>query len=150
VDAEVSRLKFGREVEYIRTHASDFVAGMNWEVARAEHPVFSVVFAHPKTGRRVEFRFTCDDWDDLPPSLSLFDPDTGDELGWDRWPQQGWSAGPTHPTTGKPFLCLPGIREYHTHTSHLNDPWSGYRNRDSYKLRFLVHRVQQRFGVTNG
>jgi hypothetical protein len=32
-----------------------------------------------------------------------------------------------HPTTGKPFLCLRGIREYHEHPQHSGDDWLLYR-----------------------
>lgn len=32
-----------------------------------------------------------------------------------------------HPTTGKPFLCLRGIREYHEHPQHSGDEWLLYR-----------------------
>jgi hypothetical protein len=29
---------------------------------------------------------------------------------------------------GLPFICVPGIREYHTHPAHTDDPWLGHRN----------------------
>lgn len=32
-----------------------------------------------------------------------------------------------HPTTGRPFLCLRGIREYHEHPQHSGDEWLLYR-----------------------
>lgn len=28
-----------------------------------------------------------------------------------------------HPTTKRPFLCLPGVSEYHIHPEHDGDPW---------------------------
>ncbi len=37
----------------------------------------------------------------------------------------------THPNTGKPFLCLRGIREYHEHPQHSGDDWMLYRNKMS-------------------
>jgi hypothetical protein len=33
-----------------------------------------------------------------------------------------------HPVTGKPFLCLRGIREYHEHPQHSGDEWLLYRS----------------------
>ena len=150
MDAEVSRLKFAREVDALRAQATDFVANRGWEIVSSDYPVFDVVLTHPTSKRRVGFRFLCDDWDERPPSLSLFDPETLAELSWERWPQGGWSALNPHPTTGKPFLCLPGIREYHTHSSHLQEPWAGLRSRETYKLRYIVHRVHERFNVTQG
>jgi hypothetical protein len=150
VDAEVSRRKFAKEMSAMRNEAASLVARLGWEVVTAEYPVFAVTFTHPRTKRRVGFRFQFDNWDEQPPSLSLFDPDNGAELPWEKWPQGTWAVGNPHPVTGKPFLCLPGIREYHIHTSHLTDLWDNLKGNDSYRLLHLVHRVQQRFGDTNG
>jgi hypothetical protein len=150
VDPAVSKRKFERELEIIRTQAAGFVESAAWDFVSTTYPTLAVVFPNPSTQRRVGFRFLCDDWDDQPPSLSLFDPKTGDDLPWSKWPQQGWPAGQAHPTTGKPFLCLPGIREYHTHSSHLNNLWSNLRGKDSYSLRYILHRVHRRFGDNNG
>jgi hypothetical protein len=150
VDPTVSRRKFERELEIIRTQAAGFVEAAAWEFVDAIYPVLAVIFTHPRSKRRVGFHFLCDDWDEVPPALSLFDPETKEELAWSKWPQQGWSAGQSHPTTGKPFLCLPGIREYHVHGSHQNDRWDNLRGKESYSLRYILHRVQQRFGDTNG
>ena len=49
------------------------------------------------------------------------DPDDGRELPWGKWPKEEWVVHESHPSTGKPFLCLPGIREYHTHSSHVRE-----------------------------
>jgi hypothetical protein len=151
VDPEVSRLKFSQEIAKLQTDCQAFVRSAGWEIVGVEYPVLAVIFTHPKTARRVGFRFTCDGWDQDAPSLTLFHPSTGIDLTWDEWPKGGWDAHHPHPVTGRPALCLPGIREYHTHTSHLNDPFVNYRSRgESYTLRHMVHRVQQRFGDTNG
>jgi hypothetical protein len=150
VDPAVSERKFNRELETLRGDASGFVAAGGWEIVSATFPGLSVIFPHPRSKRRVGFGFQFDCWDEQPPSLALFDPETKAELAWDKWPQGGWSAGNAHPSTGKPFLCLPGIREYHTHSSHLNDFWDNYKAKGSYTLGFIVDRVWQRFKDTNG
>ena len=51
---------------------------------------------------------------------------------------------------GKPFLCLRGIREYHSHNRHLGDLWENYRPLSSYGLLSIIDRVQQRFNDSNG
>ena len=151
MDAEVSRLKFNREIQKLTGEAKAFTEAVGWKIVTAEFPVLAVVFAHPKTRRRVGFRFLCDDWDQEPPSLALFDPETKQELAWQEWPKGGWAAIDRHPVTGRPALCLAGIREYHIHPSHLSDPFLNYRAKgESYTLLHIVHRVQQRFGATNG
>lgn len=146
MDSEVSRRKYERDLEQIRTVA----AANGWEIAKAEYPILDVVLTHPRSKRRVGFHFVCDDWNEQAPSLILFDPEFKSQFGWDQWPQGGWSVHADHPTLHRPFLCLAGIREFHLHSSHLNDHWSGLRGKASYSLGNIVHRVQQRFGDTNG
>lgn len=148
MDPAVSKLKFDREAGGLREIAPVLAGG--WDIRSAEWPILSIVFTHPKSQRKVGFAFRFDDWDDTPPSLGLFDPATGQDLPWNLWPQGGWSIGNPHPSTGKPFLCLPGIREYHTHSSHTGDAWDNYHARGTFTLTYIVHRVWQRFGDTNG
>lgn len=150
MDLEVSRRKLTQAITALTEEAGDFVDVRGWVVTSTDYPVLAVVFRHPKSGRRIGFRFLCDHWDEDPPSLSLFDPMSGHELPWEEWPQGGWAAASQHPRTRKPFLCLPGIREYHTHDSHLNDKWEDLRSRETYKLLHIVERVNQKFGETNG
>ena len=146
----VSLKKFDTAVQLSRADAALYVAGKGWDVGAAVYPTLSVVFRHPRSCRAVEFRFNCDNWDELPPSLTLHDPEDGRELPWEEWPKEVWSVLNSHPSTGKPFLCLPGIREYHTHSSHLGDMWERYRPLSSYSLLGIVDRVQQRFNDSNG
>jgi len=150
VDPAVSQRKFDREIELLQGDASRIVKEVGWEITAVSFPELAVIFTHPRSNRRVGFRFYCDGWDEQPPSLSLFDPETKIELPWDKWPQGTWSVGNPHPITGKPFLCLPGIREYHIHSSHVSDLWDNYKAKGSYTLTFIVHRVWQRFEETNG
>jgi hypothetical protein len=150
VDPAVSEKKFNRELEVLRGDGRGFVTAGGWEFVTASYPELSVIFAHPRSKRRVGFRFLIDSWDEQPPSLALFDPETKAELPWEKWPQGTWAVGNPHPTTGKPFLCLPGIREYHTHSSHLTDYWHNYKAKGSYTIGFILDRVWQRFKETNG
>ena len=151
MDAAVSRVKFDREIAKLRGDALGFVTAAGWRIVKAEFPILAVVFTHPRTHRCIGFRFLCDGWDQQAPALTLFNPDTEADLTWEEWPKGGWSAHAAHPVGGRPMLCLPGLKEYHTHPSHLNDPFLNYRGRgESYTLCHIVHRVQQRFGDTNG
>jgi len=150
VDPAVSERKFNRELELLRGDASGFVTAGGWEIASATFPGLSVIFPHPRSKRRVGFGFQFASWDELPPSLALFDPETKAELPWDKWPQGAWAVGNPHPTTGKPFLCLPGIREYHIHSSHVTDYWDNYKAKGTYTIPCILHRVWQRFKDTNG
>jgi Predicted metal binding domain len=150
MDPEVSKLKFEREKERIFGEGNEFAKANGWDIVGFTYPNAEIIFTHPKSGRRVGFRFNCSNWDETSPSLSLFDPETKEELPWARWPQEGWSAGDRHSVTGKPFLCLPGIHEYHIHESHLNDHWANLKGKLSYSLPHIFARVQQKFGTGNG
>jgi hypothetical protein len=150
VDIEVSKLKFNQEKKLLLGQARDFVEERGWDIIEFEYPILAVVFPHPKTNHRLGFRFLCDDWDDRPPSLTLFDPAAPEiELPWAKWPKTGWNAGDRHDNYHKAFLCLPGIREYHSHPNHLKDHWANLRPLESYKLRYIIHRVHQKYSGTN-
>src|SRR5438105_3776387 len=97
VDPAVSQAKFDRDVAHLLPESNNFVRENGWEFQEHTWPLLRVVLTHPTSKRAVGFRFTFDEWDDLPPSLSLYDPTTGVELGWDKWPQGGWNAGNVHP-----------------------------------------------------
>lgn len=45
-----------------------------------------------------------------------------------------------------PFLCLPGIREYHEHPAHSGDSWLLHRDRGEGKLYFILEKLY-RYGV---
>lgn len=150
MDDAVSRRKFEAEVRALPADAAAFVSAKGWRLVSAIHPTLAVVLRHRRSGREIEFRFACDQWDELPPSLSLHHPEDGRELPWAEWPQGGWDVHETHTSTGNPFLCLPGVREYHTHSSHLRDKWEGYPPRGTYRLRDIVDRVHQRFNDSKG
>ena len=150
IDPEVSQLKFQRALAQLDGGAAGFAGDAGWVVIGRTYPLFEVIWTHPRTKRQVGFRFNFDSWDAIPPSLELFDPDTKATLQWERWPQGGWAVGSPHPLTQKPFLCLPGIREFHDHPSHTADAWPALRGLSSYSMLYLMQRVQQRFEDSNG
>lgn len=45
-----------------------------------------------------------------------------------------------------PFLCLPGVREYHDHPGHSHDPWLRHRGGGAGTLHFLLEQLY-RYGV---
>lgn len=148
MDADVSHLKWGRELRLLETEAAAFLAETGVAIVAQQYPKLVVEMTHRRTGRTLRFQFDGTDWDDAAPGLALLDTDDR-ELTIEAWPQGGWAIG-THPATGKPFLCLPGIREYHTHPSHLNDSWAARRARHTYSLGHIIERVRQRFQDSGG
>ena len=150
MDRAVSIRKFEAEIRALKAEAAGYVSAKGWKIVESTYPVLAVVLRHSRSTREIEFRFSYDDWDELPPSLSLHHPNGGEELTWEEWPKGGWDAHKAHTSTGRPFLCLTGLREYHTHQSHLRNKWGSYRHRGTYRLRDIVDRVQQRFEDTDG
>lgn len=63
-------------------------------------------------------------YDAEPLSLQVVDAE-GDPLPGSSWPP-GLCYG-EHPSLHRPFACLQGLYEYHTHFSHLNNPWDHHR-----------------------
>ena len=91
-------------------------------------PIFDITIAH---SRPLRIRMRADDWDDLPPAIELLNAN-GSALS-PPIPGGVFHPGP-HANTGRPFICMRGSREYHTHSSHLNDNWANYRGQDGMGL----------------
>jgi hypothetical protein len=81
-------------------------------------------------------RFDLSDYDLLAPSLQFHDPWTHQLLPYEtifRAMEYEKQRGPhivllpDHPVTHKPFLCVRGVREYHSHPQHSGDDWFLYR-----------------------
>jgi hypothetical protein len=116
------------------------VAGVR---VRREATDVLVGFDHDRSGNPRMFRLVCADFDAQPPSVAMVDPENRAEL-----PLEAWSSGvphSVHPVTNKPFVCLQGIAEYHSHPSHTSDSWDRYRNR--FRLAQTVRRLLTKAGV---
>lgn len=95
-------------------------------------------------------RLNFDNYDLWPPSLTFIGPMTGrpalpvvnaperDERGEPRNVLLG------HPITKQPFLCLPGLREYHSHPQHSGDDWLLHRTSGQGRLAVICDRVWRR------
>src|SRR5689334_8392558 len=116
LNKEVSRVLFETQVGGLSARLLDL---RQWTVKSMNFPVLDVAFAADgRTPLRV--RLLCDDWNDRPPSVQLLSPD-GDPLTQVARDPAGIFNNSAHPVTGRPFICTPGSREYHTHTSHTAD-----------------------------
>jgi hypothetical protein len=93
-------------------------------------------------------QFTCPEWNELPPSIALLDRDGKYLSAIARDPGGVFNPGP-HPMTGRPFICMRGALEYHTHPSHLNDPWGQLRGKSSYDLGGIVTQVWRAWRKAN-
>lgn len=78
--------------------------------------------------RELIVRFGCEDFDGQPPTAELLLAD-GKPLPGAQWPRDMANGGiiQGHPHYGRHFFCRPGLREFHTHPQHEDQPWDKYR-----------------------
>jgi hypothetical protein len=53
-----------------------------------------------------------------------------------------------HPETNRPFLCVPGVRQYHSHPQHTGDSWLLHRPERGGSLVMICERVWQTMART--
>jgi len=100
-------------------------------------------FTKGRDGNAGVFKLDCSRFDAEPPSVSMVDAVTSSDLPLERWtPGVPHSI---HPITQKPFVCLQGVAEYHSHPSHLDDSWDRYRNR--FRIPQLGQRLLDKAGA---
>ena len=168
VDEAVSRTKFEREVAQFREH-EDAHRRRGCFLLDATFPQVFVAFAAPRLKPSalvgaVVIDFT--NYDLQPPSVTFVDPFTREPLRaadmtmnmFRRPPMPGvppemfeqlLASGQIQPAAmiashgpnECPFLCLPGVREYHEHPAHTGDSWLLHRGSGSGSLHFLVEQI---------
>lgn len=81
-----------------------------------------------KNERNLVLHMNCENLDGDPPTAELLLPDRT-PLPPGEWPQDLTRAGLAHghPEYERPFFCRRGLREYHSHPGHQEDPWDSYR-----------------------
>jgi hypothetical protein len=139
VDPAVSRRKFEREVSAYRAVERHHSA-RGWWLMWAEFPRLLMAFATPKIkppaivfGALLDFT----NFDVWPPGVQLVDPFTQQPYPAGQLPvgflrripggvasdsEQVVSIVQVH-SPALPFVCLPGVREYHDHPAHTGDYW---------------------------
>jgi Predicted metal binding domain len=111
----ISRALFEVDLQALPSAAAE---AMDVIVHSREWPILDVTVNHP---RPIRFRFTCNNWNEQPPSIALLNPDGARFSG----PLPG---GVFNGANGG-FVCMVGSREYHNHPSHANDHWANHRDK---------------------
>ena len=137
VAREVTAAKVAAHLADGYEHA-DLYRERGWLLLKAVDTTVEIGFvaanaASPFRIMPVAIRLEYDNYDIWPPSLTFVDPLTGQPTPppipahkrEGEVLRQLIVSG--HPETGLPFLCLPGIREYHRHPQHSGDDWLRYR-----------------------
>src|SRR5712691_1345042 len=101
-----SRALFDEEVEKFRPELFEH---RGWTLFSKVYPVIDVGFS-ASDGSRLRIRMTCNDWNDRPPSVEFLNWH-GQLLSVIERDPAGVFNNSAHPATGKPFVCMRGVRE---------------------------------------
>jgi len=170
VDPEVSRKKFEQEISLFEGVAD---AQRRRGVIMLESKFPNACFAFSATNLTppaIAFavRFNFDNYDLLPISIKFINPFTFESLKQDQIPVQflrniGPPDQPINPLSPQvqallqqepspealPFLCIPGVREYHDHPAHSGDSWLLHRkNCSEGSLGYLIDKLHQ-YGISS-
>ena len=156
VDPEVTRRKFRAELELWKIHGQ--LQGRGWLILHedCEKAFVELALVTPVTTGGVvgklnvvlcAFRLTYDNYDLWPPSLTFIDiltrgpgrPSVRAFLLTPDGPRDVLVEG--HPDTQLPFICLPGIREYHSHPEHTGDDWHLHRPTKEGSISVICERI---------
>ena len=135
---EVSKALFEEQTRGLNTKLAK---SRGWTIHKVEFPIIDCEFSEDGwQGLRILME--CSEWDERPPSIELQSPD-GNTL-----PEGMVPVGSTHvfnksrhQNTQRPFVCMRGSYEYHTHSSHINDLWSPLRGKDAYTLGEILSQL---------
>ena len=86
--------------------------------------------------RPVIVRMVADGFDSQPPTAELWDQQA-QPLSPELWPREASGGGIVggYSLYPRPFFCRPGLREFHDHPEHENEPW------DKYREGFTLHGI---------
>jgi hypothetical protein len=168
VDPEVSRAKFAREVAAYRDMEAIY-RKRGWLLLDAQFPEVFVAFAATKIRpvpivAAVVVDFT--DYDLQPPSVRFVDPFTREKLLASNFQFQMLRRPPmpgvppeamavlmqqggmqlanmiqSNRLDDYPFICLPGVREYHDNPAHTGDSWLLHRGSGEGSLAFILEKI---------
>lgn len=167
-DPEVSNAKFERELKEFKS-LEHFYRERGIILLRASFPDVVLIFTAARirplmTVFAVKINFS--NYNLEAPSVQFIDPLTEEPLRMEqlgsymarRSVVQQDAANPegqahvipslsnliqAHQPHQIPFLCLPGVREYHHHPAHSQDPWLAHRNTGEGTLGFLVDQLHK-------
>lgn len=168
VDPAVSRAKFDREIAAYRQLEATYQK-RGWLLLEATFPEVVVAFAATKLRpapivAAVVVDFT--DYDLQPLSVRFVDPFTREKLVASNLAFSMWRR-PTMPRVepaaiaamiqqgtvplsnlvqsnkldDQPFICLPGVREYHENPAHTGDSWLLHRGSGEGSLAFILEKI---------
>lgn len=153
VDSEVSHRKFERELELWRDQ-EDAYRRRGWLMLGQGELTVDIGFlarvplaggSLPAMTACVRVEFT--NFDLWAPSVEFIEPFTSEYaaplvqalVDSDEGPRE--LVVQSHPGTGRPFFCVPGVRQYHEHPQHSGDSWLLHRQTGEGSLATICDRL---------
>lgn len=162
VDPAVSTRKLERELDAWASQA-DAYRQRGWLLVGRKDLVVDVAFCAPvgiSSGPSplpivaACLRLDYQDYDLYPPIVEFINLFTGEPAAPHTRALMPTPEGPrdvlieSHPSTHRPFLCFPGVRQYHDHPQHSGDHWLLHRSQGAGSLATICDRAW-RFMVRN-
>lgn len=117
---------------------------------RRQSGAVSILDLGARRERTLILHADCQDFDGQPPLADLLD-EALTPLPPGAWPRDTRGRGivADHPIFKRPFFCRPGVREFHAHAQHEDEPWDRYREGYSLhrSLLSIVTDLRTRFVV---
>src|SRR5690348_11875281 len=160
IDPVISQRKFEREITNYHAMETEYLR-RGWLLVRAEFPTVVVLLAAPQiVPSPVLFGVVIDftNYDFWAPSVRFVHPFTLAPLSIADMPTPFRKRVPVadggfdfqsllqHQADQAPFLCVVGVREYHDHPFHSNDPWLAHRGTGPGTLYHILN-IIHRYGV---
>ena len=173
-DLAVTKRKYEQEVKNFREAEKNHLS-RGVILVKEKFPKVILAFVAPMVKPipiifGVEIDFT--NYDSEPPSVTFINPLTGEFITWDNLPlpTSVWFCrsqkkeeirlpdGAIHfnitltpsllqrGANNLPFVCLPGIREYHQHPAHTGDSWMLHRKSGEGTLGFIIDQLHK-YGI---
>lgn len=148
LDQEVARKKFDEAVAQYRDNEGSYLAQGCWLLS-AQFPKALFAFVHPQLrpnglifGAELDFS----NFDLWPISVRFVEPFKRQPYTPKTMPTmliRSQPGGPApliqfHSEEDTPFLCLQGVREYHSHPAHTGDDWLLHRGKGEGTLPHLL------------
>lgn len=117
----------------------ELTEAFGWIMHEASFPILDCEFTRSgRTSIRVKMDFS--DWDDQPPSITLHN--SSGELLQSLAPNStGVFNSSQHPVTGRPFICMAGSKEFHTHPSHSKESWDQIRGKPGFDIGDILMKI---------
>jgi hypothetical protein len=150
IDSRVAQIKFDREVEQLLI-LKENLREKGWIIESTLFPIVRVTFLAnrllpPIAALMVDIDFT--NYNLWPPSVRFLHPATLQPIIWSGLQKVGQGniqnvIVNSHPITLEPFLCIQGVREYHTHPQHDGNSWDLHRYSGQGTLFFLLDKIYE-------